>query len=58
MTEYEQYIKISSSDGKNTVEQFINTMNKRAHKGRVEFGADIQIERVDPPADVENNFDV
>lgn len=53
MSEYEQYIKISSTDGKNKVESFLNDIQKRADKAKVEFGVDIQVTRVDPPADVE-----
>jgi hypothetical protein len=53
MTEYEQYLRISSTDGKNTVESIINDLKKQAHKGQVEFGVDITVERVDPPAERE-----
>jgi len=43
---YEQYVKISSTDGKNVVESVLNDLQKQADKGRVEFGLDIEIERV------------
>jgi hypothetical protein len=45
--EYTQYVKISSTDGKNTVESVLNDLEKQASKGRVEFGVDISINRVD-----------
>lgn len=45
--EYSQVVKISSSDGKNVVESVINDLRKQADKGRVEFGVDIEIERVE-----------
>ena len=42
-----QYLKISSSDGKNVVESFLNDIRKKADKGQVEFGVDIDVERID-----------
>jgi len=58
MTEkYEQYIKISSTDGKNVVESVINDIHKQVDKGRVEFGLDIEVERVDPPSEEPAEFD-
>lgn len=53
---YTQYLKISSSD-KNTTEQFINSIKKRANKGQVEFGVDIDIERISEPVDEETYFE-
>ena len=44
---HEQYIKISSNDGKNVVESFLNDIRKKADKGKVEFGVDIDVERID-----------
>jgi hypothetical protein len=57
MTEYEQYLRIASTDGRNTVESVIADLKKQASKGQVEFGVDITIERVDPPAEIEGDFD-
>lgn len=51
--EYAQYVKISSTDGKNVVESVLNDLQKQADKGRVEFGVDIQVERVDEPAEID-----
>jgi len=45
--EYSQSIKISSTDGKNVVESVINDIQKKADKGQVEFGVDIQVERIE-----------
>lgn len=45
--EYSQTIKISSSDGKNVVESVINDIRKQVDKGKVEFGLDIEVERVE-----------
>ena len=44
---YEQLIKISSDDGKNVVESVLNDLQKQADKGTVEFGIDIQVERIE-----------
>jgi len=44
--EHVQYVRISSTDGRNTVESVLNDLEKQASKGRVEFGVDISIERV------------
>jgi len=58
MTEkYEQYIKISSTDGKNVVESVINDIHKQVDKGQVEFGLDIEVERVEPPNKENVEFD-
>jgi len=54
--EYAQYIKISSTDGKNVVESVLNDLQKQADKGRVEFGVDIEIERINKPTE-EIDFD-
>jgi len=54
---YAQYVKISSTDGKNVVESVLNDLQKQADKGRVEFGVDIEIERVDPPQENPAEFD-
>jgi len=54
---YEQYIKISSTDGKNVVESVINDIHKQVDKGQVEFGLDIEVERVDPPSEEPAEFD-
>jgi len=43
---HEEYIRIKSDDGKNTVERVINQIEKKVSKGRVEFGVDIEIDRV------------
>jgi len=43
---YRQAILIEAGD-KNTVEQFINTMNKRVDRGQREFGVEIDIRRID-----------
>jgi len=42
-----EYLRISSNDGRNTVESFINQVKKKADKGQVEFGVDINVERID-----------
>jgi hypothetical protein len=57
MSEYTQYLKISSSDGKNVVESTINDLRKRAEKGKVEFGVDIRIERIEEPSEHTEGFD-
>jgi hypothetical protein len=44
--EYTQYVRISSTDGRNTVESIINDLAKKCDKGQVEFGVDVQVERV------------
>jgi len=43
---HEEYIRIQSDDGRNVVERMINDLEKKADKGRVDFGLDIEIERV------------
>ena len=53
--ENSQCIRVSSTDGANTVERFLNDVMKRADKGKVEFGVDLKIERVDDPQDVESD---
>jgi len=55
--EYTQYLKISSTDGKNVVESVINDIHKQVDKGRVEFGLDIEVERVEPPNKESVEFD-
>lgn len=57
MTEYNQYIKISSADGKNKVESFLNDIQKRADKAKVEFGVDIQVERINQETEHSTEFD-
>ena len=57
MSEYKQHIKISSSDGKNTVESFLNDIQKRADKAKVEFGVDIQVERIETETEHSTEFD-
>jgi len=54
---YAQYVKISSTDGKNVVESVLNDLQKQADKGRVEFGVDIEITLVDPPQENPAEFD-
>lgn len=54
--DYTQYLKISSPD-KNTTEQFINSIKKRASKGKVEFGVQISIERVNSPVEESTEFE-
>lgn len=47
MTEtHKQAILIEAGD-RNTVESFLNDLRKRADKGKVEFGVDIEIKRID-----------
>lgn len=55
--EYTQYLKISSSDGKNVVESVLNDIQKKADKGQVEFGVDIRVERVSEPVQETEGFD-
>jgi hypothetical protein len=56
--EHAVYVKISSTDGKNVVESVLNDLTKKAQKGQVEFGVDINITRVEPPQkDAEGGFD-
>ena len=57
MSEYTQYLKITSSDGKNVVESVINDLRKKADKGQVEFGVDIRIERIEEPSEHTEGFD-
>jgi hypothetical protein len=57
MSKHTEYLKISSTDGKNVVESVINDLRKQASKGEVEFGINIQIERVEPPAELEDGFE-
>jgi len=52
MTDHEIYLKITTDDV-NTGESFYNQIRKRAQKGNVEFGANIDVERISKPADVE-----
>jgi hypothetical protein len=47
MSEYRQAVVIKSTDGKNPVEKTIHELEKQADKGRVEFGVDIEIERIE-----------
>lgn len=54
---YSQFLKVSSSDGKNKVESFLNDIQKRADKAKVEFGVDITVERVQEPTEHNTQFD-
>jgi len=50
---YTTCIRISSADGRNTVESFLNDVRKRADKGKVEFGVSIDIERIEDPDEID-----
>ena len=49
---HEIYVKIEAGD-KNTSEEFLNSIKKFADKGNVEFGAGIEVERIEAPAETE-----
>jgi len=55
--EYTEYVKISSTDGSNVVESVLNDLRKKADKGKVEFGVDIRVERIDPPVEDVDGFE-
>lgn len=52
---YATCLRISSTDGRNTVEQFVHEIQKRADKGQVEFGVSINVERVEDPQEIDAN---
>ena len=40
------YLQISTTDGRNKLEQFINTVRKKSNEAATQFGVDFHIERV------------
>jgi len=52
---HKQYLEITADD-KNTLESFLNDVRKRADKGKVEFGVNINIKRIEEPAEIEAGF--